>query len=296
MVDRRVEVRVVGLASSGAISRAIFCAEAVTRGAAEGYKHAVEELTEVEWAARRAAEQAERPGHECAFTEACLCFVGSDLLPSVDAFVAWAEGSIGVPVAVPDGAIVTPVVADSDPAASNPRVYLDLELQPPADGADASPTPLGRLVFVLCADKVPRTAENFRALCTGERGSTEQGVRLSYEGSVFHRIQPGGWAQGGDIVSGSGQDGTSIYGDTFADENFSVPHNARGILAMANKGLHTNASQFLISFKPSPWMEGKYVAFGQLVEGSETLAKLEALETYNQRPVPECRIAACGQL
>jgi len=155
----------------------------------------------------------------------------------------------------------------------------------------------GRLLIELFNDTVPKTCENFKQLCIGNKQESEKcdpALNLAYKNTLFHRIVKNGWVQGGDIVHGSGNKGWSIYGETFEDENYSVLHSKRGVLGMANKGRHSNSSQFYITFQPAPWMDCQYVAFGQVVEGMDTLTKMESIETYNERPVTECTIGDCG--
>ncbi|XP_067951600.1 uncharacterized protein [Watersipora subatra] len=156
--------------------------------------------------------------------------------------------------------------------------------------------PAGRLLIELFSDKVPKTCENFRALCTGEKGKSETSdYPLHYQNTLLHRIVPKGWIQGGDIwVPHKGNGGESVYGPVFEDESFMIPHNARGIVGMANKGRHTNASQFYICLQPTPWMDTKYVAFGQIVEGTETLEKMEKVQKFNERPMKDIKIIECG--
>ncbi|KAG8522095.1 putative inactive peptidyl-prolyl cis-trans isomerase-like 6, partial [Galemys pyrenaicus] len=127
-------------------------------------------------------------------------------------------------------------------------------------------------------------------------GFSESGIRLHYTGSIFHRIVQNGWIQGGDIVAGKGDGGESIYGPTFEDENFSIPHNKRGILGMVNKGRHSNGSQFYITLQSAPYLDRKYVAFGQLIEGTDVLEKLESVPTQNERPIQQCMIIGSGDL
>ncbi|KAG8582446.1 hypothetical protein GDO81_008053 [Engystomops pustulosus] len=146
----------------------------------------------------------------------------------------------------------------------------------------------------LFADVCPKTCKNFQFLCSGEVGDSQSGLKLHYKGSPFHRIVKNGWIQGGDIASGKGNGGESIFGDTFEDESYAVPHNKRGILGMANKGRHSNGSQFYITLQATPYLDTKHVAFGQLIEGSEVLQKMEDIPTYNERPKVECRIMDCG--
>ncbi|XP_023389140.1 peptidyl-prolyl cis-trans isomerase-like 6 [Pteropus vampyrus] len=156
--------------------------------------------------------------------------------------------------------------------------------------------PIGKLIFELYCDVCPKTCKNFQVLCTGKAGFSQSGVRLHYAGSIFHRLVQNGWLQGGDIVAGKGDGGESIYGPTFEDENFSIPHNKRGVLGMVNKGRHSNGSQFYITLQPTPYLDKKYVAFGQLVEGTEVLQRLELVPTENERPIQQCLIIGSGDI
>uniref|UniRef100_A0A672QBP3 Peptidyl-prolyl cis-trans isomerase n=1 Tax=Sinocyclocheilus grahami TaxID=75366 RepID=A0A672QBP3_SINGR len=167
----------------------------------------------------------------------------------------------------------------------NTFVYMDIESRGEA---------FGRLLFELFSDVCPKTCKNFKTLCSGEAGLSKSNLELSYKGSIFHRVLPNGWLQGGGNKKGIG--GESIYGPTFegTEFNFVVSHNKRGILGMVNQGAHSNSSQFYITLQPTSWMVHKYVAFGQLVEGTEVLKRLEAVPTYNEVPKQDCKIAACG--
>lgn len=150
----------------------------------------------------------------------------------------------------------------------------------------------GRLVISLFADTVPKTAENFRCLCTGEKGRG-----LHYKGSKFHRIISGFMAQGGDITRGDGTGGESVYGKKFADENFKIKHSSAGYLSMANAGPNTNGSQFFILFKATPHLDGRHVVFGKIVEGIELLQVLEKVLTDNKDcPKVDVIITDSGQV
>ncbi len=170
---------------------------------------------------------------------------------------------------------------------SNPRVFFDITF----DGQAA-----GRIVFELFADKVPKTAENFRALCTGEKGVGTSGKPLHYKGSSFHRIIQQFMCQGGDFTRGNGTGGESIYGSKFADENFTLKHTTPGLLSMANAGPNTNGSQFFITTVVTEWLDGKHVVFGKVVEGMDVVKKMEAQGSRSGATKVPVVIADCGQL
>lgn len=155
---------------------------------------------------------------------------------------------------------------------SNPRVFFDISI---------GGQPAGRLVFELFADSVPKTAENFRALCTGEKGTGKQGKPLHYKGSRFHRIIPEFMCQGGDFTRGNGTGGESIYGDKFKDENFVHKHTTKGLLSMANAGPNTNGSQFFITVAPTTWLNFKHSIFGEVAdqESRDVVDAIAAVET-----------------
>jgi peptidyl-prolyl cis-trans isomerase A (cyclophilin A) len=161
-----------------------------------------------------------------------------------------------------------------------PRCFLDIT----ADG-----TPLGRVVVELRSDVVPKTAENFRALCTGEKG-------YGFKGSSFHRIIPQFMCQGGDFTRHNGTGGKSIYGDKFADENFTLKHTGPGILSMANAGPNTNGSQFFLCTIQTAWLDGRHVVFGSVVEGLDVVKKIESFGTESGKPQAKILIDDCGEL
>ena len=175
----------------------------------------------------------------------------------------------------------------SPASASNPKVEMDVTI----DGQ-----PAGTITFELFADVVPKTAENFRALCTGEKGVGKSGKPLSYAGSPFHRIIPGFMIQGGDFTRGNGTGGESIYGEKFADENFELRHTGPGLLSMANAGPNTNGSQFFITVAETPWLDGKHVVFGKVVDGMDVVRALEAQGSQSGRTKSEVVLADCRAL
>ncbi|KAJ7357632.1 hypothetical protein OS493_023761 [Desmophyllum pertusum] len=168
---------------------------------------------------------------------------------------------------------------------SNPRCFFDISI-----GGER----VGRILFEVFADKCPRTAENFRSLCVGDKGNgPATGIPLHYKGSTFHRIIKAFMIQGGDFTNHNGTGGESIHGEKFDDENLELKHDEAGLLSMANSGPNTNGSQFFITCAETPHLDGKHVVFGKVLKGMGVVRQLENTPVDDSKPFQPCVIDDC---
>ena len=170
----------------------------------------------------------------------------------------------------------------------NPIVFFDVEMRS---------TPIGRIAMELFAHTVPRTAENFRQFCTGEYTRGIPPVPIGYKGCPFHRVIRDFMIQGGDFNKGDGTSSFSIYGPSFDDEDLTAKHDQPGLLSMANSGPNTNGSQFFITTVPAPWLDGKHVVFGRVLDGMKAVRMVENCSVGQaNKPVIPITIRECGEL
>ncbi|KAL6091493.1 hypothetical protein STEG23_032304 [Scotinomys teguina] len=272
-----LRVKVVGLFKSSSFQVSKTIAETLKNNYPSRFEDPViVPLQEFAWDRYLQEKKRELKGETWVYTSCVMCFINDRFLGDEFDLKKWAQKVWDV--------------VDVRPSALYEALTLDYATKFLKD------TKHDFVFLDICIDLSPIGRLIFEVLCTGVAGFSERGIKLHYKDSIFHRVVQNGWIQGGDIVGGKGDDGESIYGPTFEDENFSVPHNKRGVLGMVNKGHHTNGSQFYITLQAAPYLDKRYVAFGQLIEGTEVLQQLELVPTENERPIHLCSIADSGIL
>ncbi|XP_042245935.1 probable inactive peptidyl-prolyl cis-trans isomerase-like 6 isoform X1 [Thunnus maccoyii] len=321
-MDSNVHIEIIGLIKDSSFHVAKSIAEGLKQTFPEAFMTpTVQPLLEFDWYTFLCNKKRELRGEVWQYASRLMCFLNSHLLGNEKDLASWAKKQWGYTFVRPQAfykALTVDYYSRHLRKTGHQFVFMDIEIAGEA---------VGRLLFELFSDVCPKTSKNFEALCTGERGLSQSGLQLRYKGTVFHRVVPNGWVQGGDISPESkGDGGESIYGSTFEgtdinsptvlpcehtvrmcgfttsehvsflllDESFAISHNKRGTLGMANKGPHSNGSQFYITLQPTLWMDRSYVAFGQVVEGVDVLRRLEEAPTCNERPKYDCKIVDCG--
>ncbi|XP_008310904.1 putative inactive peptidyl-prolyl cis-trans isomerase-like 6 [Cynoglossus semilaevis] len=289
-MQSKVCLEIVGLIKDSSFHVAKCIAEGLKQKFPDAFlEPKIQPLLEIDWVTYQQDKIKELRGEVWQYSSNLMCFLDDCLLGDDKSLSSWAKEQWSFSFRRPK-AFYQDLAEDEYikflQKTGHQFVYMDLDLAGEA---------AGRLLFELYTDICPKTSKNFEALCTGEQGVSESGLPLCYKGSLIHRVVPCGWVQGGDISPGSrGNGGESIYGPVFEDESFAVSHSKQGMLGMANKGPHTNASQFYITLQPTAWMDLTYVAFGQVIEGVDVLRRLEEIPTSNERPKFDCKVSDCG--
>ncbi|KAM7367839.1 hypothetical protein PAMP_014110 [Pampus punctatissimus] len=289
-MDSKVNIEIIGLIKDHSFHVAKSIAEGLKQKFPEAFMDpTIQPLLEFEWHTFLCNKKRELRGEVWQYSSRLMCFLNSHLLGNEKDLASWAKQQWGFTYTRPQAfymALTEDYYIKHLQKTGHQFVFMDIEIAGEA---------VGRLLFELFSDVCPKTSKNFEALCTGQQGLSQSGLQLSYKSSVFHRVVPNGWVQGGDISpERKGDGGESIYGPIFEDESFAISHTKRGILGMANKGPHSNGSQFYITLQPTLWMDRSYVAFGQVVEGVDVLRKLEEVPTCNERPKYDCKVVDCG--
>ncbi|XP_034555478.1 probable inactive peptidyl-prolyl cis-trans isomerase-like 6 [Notolabrus celidotus] len=289
-MDSKIKLEIVGLIKDPNFHVAKSIAEGLKQKFPEEFLDPkVQPLLEFDWHEYLCNKKMELRGEVWQYSSSLMCLLNGIPLGDEKDLAGWAENQWSFTFTQPAASFMAGAEACFTKhlkKTGHQFVFMDIQIAGEA---------VGKLLFELFSDICPKTSKNFEALCTGERGLSESGIPLCYKGSVFHRVVPNGWVQGGDISpERKGDGGESIFGPTFADESFAVSHSKRGTLGMANKGPHSNGSQFYITLQPTTWMDRTYVAFGQVVEGVDILRRLEVVLTCNERPKYECKVTDCG--
>ncbi|XP_047415619.1 probable inactive peptidyl-prolyl cis-trans isomerase-like 6 isoform X2 [Sciurus carolinensis] len=270
--ERPLQVKAVGLFKSSSFQVAKSTAESLKINYPSKFEDPIMvPLQEFAWDQYLQEKKRELKDETWEYSSNVMCFINDKFLGDASELQKWAHKVWDI-VDVKPPALYEALTMDYSTKflrdTKHVFVFLDINI---------NFYPIGRLIFELYCDACPKTCKNFQFLCTGKAGFSQSGIRLHYKGSIFHRVVQNGWIQGGD-------------------ENFSIPHNKRGVLGMVNQGHHTNGSQFYITLQATPYLDRKYVAFGQLIEGTDVLQQLELVPTENERPIYICNISDSGDL
>ncbi|OON14847.1 peptidyl-prolyl cis-trans isomerase, cyclophilin-type [Opisthorchis viverrini] len=285
-----MKVEIYGHMKKEPFQKALYCAQDLYEAHPKIFqKPEIHGLLEFDWTTYLFVKKRELGGRYWKYTSPVLVILNNEVLGSDEDFRKWAEENHSCydyrPVA-----LYTMLGNEAYVNALYERNRIFVSMLITIGGERCGP-----LLLELYSDILPKTCENFRALCTGEKGHVPknevESYKMHYKGTLFFRLVKNGWIQGGDVLHSRGNDGCSIYGRTFEDENFAIKHDRRGILSMANAGRHTNDSQFFITLTPTPWMDNLYVAFGRVIEGSLTLDLMEEVPTQNERPTKDICIS-----
>jgi len=285
-----MQISVVGLLRDLTFHQAKCCAEDLFLRSPKHFSAPdIRGMLEFEWDLYIEEKKKEVGGEIWQFNDNTITFIDGQCIGNANEFLKLAESEYSYenfrPMPLYE-TLAEEAYIDHLNSKNRDYIYMDISI-----GTE----PAGRLLIELFNDIVPKTCNNFRLLCTGENGESEHSeYRLHYKDSLIHRVVKNGWAQGGDIWMKKGDGGESVYGPVFEDENFGIKHTRRGIIGMANKGRHTNGSQFYMTLSAASWMDTQYVAFAQIIEGTETLAAIERVDTLNQRPLRDVIITDCG--
>lgn len=284
-MSARVRLTIAGLVNDIGYQMCKMVVEYLNQNFADEVNGIMVPLTELDYLDYKTAKCRELCYNPIAIKSNCLATTADKFIGDGRALVEWAQENYGYEEVRPHE--LYQAVAEEEyiqwlKAKKHPIVFLEFK---------QGSTCLGRLVIELLDDICPKTCANFLALCTGEKGSAESGVTLCYENTNVSRVCPQGWIQAGIIGSGS----ESIYGGTFPDECYAVPHDQRGVVGMIHKGRNENASHFYITLGPAPYLDTKSVAFARVVEGIQVLQAIEETDTNMERPTASITISRCGR-
>lgn len=288
-----VLITVVGVFNDGGYARCASVAQQLSRDfvTVDTELNALTETEWEEWAGKKCRELGDS-AYDHDLTQPMVLYNGCNYIGATQAFFSWARRIYDAEIDSQwlQDALMGTTPGQSTEFTKHPETderhsFVQLELKY-GEGKEET---VGKVCIELYEEYCPNACANFKALCVGKDG-------VSYVGSPFHRVVPGGYVQGGDIDGGHGDSGKSVHGDTFADECFTLSHGATGIVSMSNQGPHTNASQFFVTLKPLPFLDTKFQAIGRVVTGMRHFRAIEQMKMANQRPQGVCMISGAAVL